>query len=239
MTLIEEPHVHEFVRANIWHVKGTARDLVVDAGMGIASLRERVPEIFDNDPILVVTHAHLDHAGSAYEFTDRRAYGEHSLSVAPKASLYGAELAQLLGFHDFELPHLLIDALPEPGYQPALYRVSSAPVTTALNDGDVIDLGNRQFRALHLPGHTGGCIGLFDEESGELFSGDVLYDDVLLDDLPESDVTQYIASLRRLAALPVTTVYPGHRDIFDGIRLRELVDEYVASRTAPQGVGAH
>ena len=35
-----EPHVIEKTRCNIWHVKGEERDLVIDSGMGLASLGE-------------------------------------------------------------------------------------------------------------------------------------------------------------------------------------------------------
>lgn len=31
LSVVTEPHVHEFLRANIWHLRGSRRDLVVDA----------------------------------------------------------------------------------------------------------------------------------------------------------------------------------------------------------------
>ena len=37
-TLITEPHVIALMRCNIWHVKGRDRDLIVDTGMGLASV---------------------------------------------------------------------------------------------------------------------------------------------------------------------------------------------------------
>src|SRR5690242_20659514 len=68
LAVITEPHVHPLLRANIWHLRGRDRDLVVDAGLGVAPLRPALPELFARDPILVVTHAHLDHMGAAAEF---------------------------------------------------------------------------------------------------------------------------------------------------------------------------
>ena len=38
ITLITEPHVTPLIRCNIWHVRGSDRDMVVDSGLGIASL---------------------------------------------------------------------------------------------------------------------------------------------------------------------------------------------------------
>jgi hypothetical protein len=37
--MIEEPHVHELLRANTWHVRGGDRDLLVDCGLGVAATR--------------------------------------------------------------------------------------------------------------------------------------------------------------------------------------------------------
>ena len=40
ITYITEPHVLEFYRCNIWHVRGRERDMLVDSGMGVVSLRD-------------------------------------------------------------------------------------------------------------------------------------------------------------------------------------------------------
>ena len=37
--LIWEPHVHSFARCNMWYVKGTDRDLLIDSGTGLKPLR--------------------------------------------------------------------------------------------------------------------------------------------------------------------------------------------------------
>ena len=71
ITWIREPGVHPFLRANMWHVKGRDRDLLVDAGMGIASLRAAFPDLITDRTVLFVTHGHLDHAGGAHEFAER------------------------------------------------------------------------------------------------------------------------------------------------------------------------
>ena len=230
ITRIEEPHVHEFLRGNIWHIRGSVRDLVVDAGLGVGSLRDERPELFVNGPILVITHAHLDHMGSAHEFTERWAHAAEPLGAPHGTSIRGAELAVQLGL-DGELPELLIDARPA-GFDPDRYALQPAPASRTVADGDVIDLGNRQLRVLHLPGHTPGSICLFDETAGALFSGDVVYDDELLDELRESDRNDYAASMRRLRQLTVRRVYPGHGEPFDGARLAAIIDAYLNRHAA-------
>lgn len=68
LSVIVEPGVHFLLRANIWHLRGRDRDLIIDTGLGVGSLREQLPNLFERDPIVVVTHAHLDHLGGAHEF---------------------------------------------------------------------------------------------------------------------------------------------------------------------------
>jgi glyoxylase-like metal-dependent hydrolase (beta-lactamase superfamily II) len=229
---IDEPAVDDFLQANIWHVRGRERDLVVDAGLGVASLRRGRPSLFENDPILVITHAHLDHAGSAHEFADRRMHPAELERGALHATLFADELSRLLGFEGLQLPEILISALPSDGYDPRTYGIPRIEITTELHGGDVIDLGDRRFSVLHLPGHTPGSVCLFDEKAGELFSGDVIYDDLLLDELHESNIDDYVLSMRTLRELSPTRIYPGHGDPFDAERMRAIIDAYLTRRAS-------
>ena len=101
------------------------------------------------------------------------------------------------------VPELLVDAVPPGGLAAATMDRAAAPPTRLLADGDVIDLGDRAFEVLHLPGHSPGSIGLWEAASGVLFSGDAVYDGPLLDELDDSDVDDYCATMRRLRDLPV------------------------------------
>jgi glyoxylase-like metal-dependent hydrolase (beta-lactamase superfamily II) len=107
------------------------------------------------------------------------------------------------------------------------YRLQPAPDLRWLTDGARIDLGDRAFTVLHLPGHTPSSIRLFEEACGALFSGDVVYDDILIEDCVGSDVGKYRDSMQRLIDLDVSVVHPGHGDSFDGARLREIASAYL------------
>jgi glyoxylase-like metal-dependent hydrolase (beta-lactamase superfamily II) len=107
---------------------------------------------------------------------------------------------------------------------------AAAPPMRLLADGDVVDLGDRAFEVLHLPGHSPGSIGLWEASSGVLFSGDALYDGPLLDELDGSDIDAYCATMRRLRDLPVNVVHAGHEPSFGRGRLIELCDAYLAER---------
>ena len=128
----------------------------------------------------------------------------------------------------YEFDDHLVDAVPEGGVEP-FYEIAAAPATRVLADGDVVDLGDRHFEVLHLPGHSPGSIGLWEEVTGVLFSGDALYDGPLLDELEGSDVEAYLATMVRLREMPVTVVHGGHEASFGRERLVELCDAYLAT----------
>lgn len=237
ITHVIEPAVHPFVRSNLWFVAGSRHPLLVDAGMGVGDLPAALTEQGLPTPVVWVTHAHLDHAGGAHGFAEVWAHPDESPALRqPGAetlvtSLLPAAFKQVLadGLPD-GVPEYLVDAVPTPGFHPGDYVTHPSPPTRTLGDGDRIDLGDRVLEVVHLPGHTPGSAALFDRDTGTLFSGDVVYDDELLDELPESDIGDYVASMRRLMTLPVRTVHAGHEPSFDGERLLVLCEQYLAYR---------
>lgn len=236
ITLIWEPHVVPLIRCNIWHVRGRDRDLLIDTGLGMASLKAAARHLFEKPLTAVATHAHYDHIGGFHEFEERVIHDAEAQKAAAgnAASLYGAgkedALLESIRAAGYEVPHELFTAVPGDGYDPRSYRVLPAPATRIVGEGDVIDTGDRHFEVLHLPGHSPGSIGLWEEGSGTLFSGDAIYDGPLLDELPGSDIPAYVATMKRLRQLPVSVVHAGHDPSFGRARLRELCDAYLAKR---------
>lgn len=236
ITLIWEPHVVPLIRCNIWHVRGSERDLLVDTGLGMASLRDAAKHLFDKSLLAVATHAHYDHIGGLHEFPDRVAHRAEAEKVSNgnSATLFGSEkgdaIVDSIRAAGYDVPPELFDAVPSAAYDPHTYSVRPAPVTRTVDEGDVISIGNRRFEVLHLPGHSPGSIGLWEQATGTLFSGDAIYEGPLLDELPGSDIPAYIATMRRLRELPVTVVHAGHDPSFGRTRLRELCDAYLEKR---------
>ena len=235
VTWLDEPHVAAFARCNIWHVRGRDRDLLVDTGLGLMSLRQAATDLFERPITAVLTHAHFDHIGGAFEFADRRAHPDEAGELAePRgfagltAADLGDELVLQLRVAGYEIPETLLGALPSPEFSLAGYRVPPAPVTAMLHDGERLDLGDRSFEVLHLPGHSPGSIGLWESQTGILFSGDALYDGPLLYELPGSSVEAYVPTLERLLGLDVSVVHAGHDPSFGRERLRQIATDYLA-----------
>ena len=99
--------------------------------------------------------------------------------------------------------------------------VRPAPANRIVDEGDVIDNGDRHFEVLHLPGHSPGSIDLCEEASATLFSGDAIYDGPLPDALPGSDIPAYVGTMPRLRELPVNVVHASHDPSFGRDRLRQ------------------
>jgi glyoxylase-like metal-dependent hydrolase (beta-lactamase superfamily II) len=235
ITRLTEAAVDPFARCNVWHVRGRDRDLVVDTGLGVASLREAARDLFERPVSAVLTHSHFDHVGGAYEFGDRIGHeSEVDELREPRgfrgltADSLGSDLVERLRGAGYDVPDRFLTALPHPSFRPEEYTVRPAPLTRTVTEGDVLDLGDRSFEVLHLPGHSPGSIALWERRTGVLFSGDAVYDGPLLSDLPGSSIDDYVRTLRRLLALDVSVVHAGHDPSFGRARLREIAARYLA-----------
>lgn len=224
ITQIDEPFIQEFYRCNIWHVRGRDRDMLVDSGMGVVSLREWVPLVTERPLDAVASHTHFDHVGCTHEFPCRLCHAAEAEILAQPTR----ENTVAAGYVTDEI----FDALPPEPYQSATYAVKAAPATRLLADGDIIDLGDRQFEVIHTPGHSPGGIALWEAESGVLISGDIVYDGPLVEETYHSNAEDYLRSMQRLARLPVRVVHGGHFPSFSGERLRDIITAWLREKGA-------
>lgn len=237
VTHITEPHVHPMLRCNVWHVRGRDSDLLVDTGLGIASLTSAARDLFLHELTVVLTHTHYDHVGGAHEFSGCLVHRLEADKVTDPTlesdwvTLLGTDFppAERAALSDigYVLDDVLIDRLPDPGFDPASFVVAPARVTGTISEGDVVDLGDRAFEVMHLPGHSPGSIGLWEARTGTLFSGDAIYDGPLLDAIPGADRDAYRITMERLRSLPVTVVHGGHEPSFGRDRLVELCTNHL------------
>lgn len=164
--------------------------LIVDAPLDVDDpLKERVEQLGGEVVLVVLTHAHWDHIGTAGQLR--------------------TELCAPLAAHP-----LTKEKLAAPGSSVMQPPVEIVPVHPDrwLNDGDQVPLGTHEFVVMHLPGHDPGHIALYSEPDRLLLSGDVLFPNGHgRTDIPGASDRDMATSLKRLAALPGDVmVYPGH-----------------------------
>jgi glyoxylase-like metal-dependent hydrolase (beta-lactamase superfamily II) len=224
VTLISEPFIKPFYRCNMWHVRGRDRDMLIDSGMGVIPLREWVPIVTERYLTAVASHTHFDHIGCHHEFADRVVHRAEAGILADPTN--AATLADPYVTDD------IFDRLPPAPYSSTIYALRAAPATRIVEDGDVIDLGDRHFEVIHTPGHSPGGIALWEAATATLFSGDIVYDGPLIEDTYHSDAQDYHRSMCRLYDLPVRIVHAGHFPSYDGTRHRRIIRDWLDAKDA-------
>ncbi|HYX29138.1 MAG TPA: MBL fold metallo-hydrolase [Pyrinomonadaceae bacterium] len=107
------------------------------------------------------------------------------------------------------------------------------PVDRFIEDDETIKLNGAppiKLRALFTPGHARGHLCFYDERNGGLLSGDnvVGFGSVLIDP-QDGNMREYLASLRRMRALPnLSVLFGGHGPPV--ANAYEKIDEYIAHR---------
>jgi glyoxylase-like metal-dependent hydrolase (beta-lactamase superfamily II) len=110
----------------------------------------------------------------------------------------------------------------------------------ALTDGDTVAIGPHRFEVIYTPGHAGDGIVLYNRREKVLLSSDTLWENdtavMTLRVEGSTAVFRMQESLKRLAALDVERVYPGHgrpfRDMDAALaKSNEKLDRYLQDRT--------
>ena len=212
---------------------------VVDTGLGIPSTFELWEKIFTEklagQPLtrVICTHCHYDHAGAAHWLQERfgvpllMTYGEfmmlRSLMGPPPDPLPQShrDFYARAGVTDEELDHMVgamrkDPFMPKP---PSSYQ--------RIRPGEVLQVGERQWRIVLGEGHSPEHACLYCEEDGILLAGDQVLpritSNVMVSPIePEGNpLKDWLASLQRLHSLPADTlVLPSHQGVFYGLHER-------------------
>jgi hydroxyacylglutathione hydrolase len=141
---------------------------------------------------ILLTHAHIDHAGAAGQLAR-----EQGLPI--------------VGPHEGD--RFWIDALAQQGRMFGLGPSESFEPSRWLVDGDTVQVGSVTLAVRHCPGHTPGHVVFHDPGTRTAFVGDVLFaGSVGRTDFPGGDFDTLVASIRgRLWPMGDETVFvPGH-----------------------------
>lgn len=199
---IREPHHYEDVFS--YFIKGDTASVLIDTGMGLSDIRRALPE--EEQPLVLLTHTHWDHVGSAVDFNKVKV-PDHPFET--ERLRRGWQPEEMVGFESenfadgYKSQEDLSQTFTIPGKEDAL----------PLSDGEIIDLGGITIRAIMTPGHTPGSTSYFIPELGYLFTGDTLYPGPEYLHMKESNPTDCEASLAKLLTATkenLQIIFPGH-----------------------------
>jgi glyoxylase-like metal-dependent hydrolase (beta-lactamase superfamily II) len=194
-------HVHSYLFV------GTKRAALIDTGTGIADIRSVVRTLVDLPILVITTHVHWDHIGGHGLFDDRLV---HRLD----ADWLRNGIPQPLESQRASLTLHPFTKTAPPGFSADVWKPYRGEPTRLLEDGDVIDLGDRQLSVVHTPGHSPGHMALHEREREYLVTGDALYKGTLYAFYESTDPIAFARSIDKLCGLDqVTTILPGHNDL--------------------------
>jgi glyoxylase-like metal-dependent hydrolase (beta-lactamase superfamily II) len=187
---IYEPHQAEETISYL--ILGEKQALLFDTGMGMGDIRKVTAELTHLPIIVLNSHTHDDHVGGNWQF--ETVYGMDTDFTRTNAKGSRQDAQDELG------PGMICGELPK-GFDSKSYATRPWKISRFLHDHDKIDLGGRTLEILSTPGHTPDAISLLDRERGLLFSGDTYYPAPIWLFRPETNLDDYVASVKHLAAL--------------------------------------
>ncbi|MDV0446489.1 Hydroxyacylglutathione hydrolase GloC [Methanosarcinaceae archaeon Ag5] len=193
--MIVEKIVPAYYDSNVYIIN---KKILIDAGMTPDYVLPRLEKIVpvSNIELIVLTHAHFDHFGAAPAIIQKS----------------GAQL----GIYETEA-----DALKHAEFSSALNFGQACPDLTPdvfYHDGDKIPIGKGEngeeeyLEVIHTPGHTSGCMCLYEKNSKSLFSGDTIFSEggIGRSDFGNSTPEKMTQSIQKLTTLDIQNLYPGH-----------------------------
>ena len=200
------------------YLLGRGDVVVIDPGPALPDhLRAILAALHPGERIsaILVTHTHLDHSALAGPLAQRTAapvLGFGPAGSGRSAAMTRAAALGLTGGGEG------VDRQFEPDRR--------------LHDGESLTLAGQRIEVLHTPGHT-GCHLAFGWQD-RLFAGDhVMGWSTSLVSPPDGDMTDYVATLHRLARRQWSVIHPGHGDTVTDPAGR--ISELIAHRMAREG----
>ena len=165
------------------------------------------------------------------------ATGESSHLAALAEALAGEPLGQVLVTHAHQdhvdgcdpiavrWPDTRFGKMPWPG-RDCLQSVDFF----SISDGDLIPAGDGMLRVVHTPGHAPDHVCFLDEATGTLFSADLVVQgsSVVIPNSHGGNLTQYLASLRRVLDIAPDRMLPAHGQVIDSPS--EVLSTYLEHR---------
>lgn len=200
----EEKHWEKF---HSYLLIGDKKAALIDTGLGIGNIKEVVEGLTSLPIIVLTTHAHWDHIGGHHYFNE--IYAHH---LDARWLEEGLPLP-IDTIKNEVIKDTKVEDLPK-DFNIEDYQIFCGEVHHRLKNEEVIDLGNRSIQALHTPGHSPGHVCYYEEERGNLFSGDLLYKGTLYAFYPSTDPKLFFDSVHKVSHLKkISRILPSHHDL--------------------------
>ncbi len=222
----------------------TLVDTGPNSGKALDELQRQLGErdhAIDELDLVILTHQHIDHLGLVEIVVEHSGAEVAAIGVAAERLANFGEDAERED--EFAVDLMLRNGIP-PEVAHALQSVSRsfrgwgahAEVTRPLDDGEVLEFGDRRLTVLHRPGHSPSDTIFWDGERQILIAADHLIGHIssnpliarALDgsDRREQALATYIESLKKTREMPADFVLSGHGEpITDHVA---LIDERLA-----------
>jgi len=190
---------HRFARqmANYSYLlvdKESRLSLAIDPCWDVDGFCAHAEEMKCSVAVAVFTHCHYDHVGG----------------VVPKSMTGASQDIKVPGIADFVARDIEVGVGAHDARRAAKQARIPIDSVRELDDEDTVEFGRFSVKVISTPGHTPGSVCFW--IGNAVFTGDTLFiGSCGRVDLPESNPTNMLQSLTRLASLPKHTfVFPGH-----------------------------
>jgi glyoxylase-like metal-dependent hydrolase (beta-lactamase superfamily II) len=224
---VETPFAEEYV--NAFAVMGKKVTLIDTGNPGMESYKQLKKElsqyglsITDID-LIILTHMHTDHSGGVsliqnevnvpvFVHEQAKFVIEGGLTEYNRIEGFFTSFMEQCGAEPFS--HKYIHEYEEENWKNVHY----------LKDGDTVHAGGFPFEVVYVPGHSQSDIILWDPLTGNTLAGDHLIASISVNAFIEppppgcngrpKPLLDYRQSFEKVRSLPLSTIYPGHGEIF-------------------------
>jgi hydroxyacylglutathione hydrolase len=179
---------------HVYLILGKNKNVLIDSGIDInfpnlESALRSVGLSYNDIDIVINTHEHFDHIGCNKYFYDVAIIFAGTLAAAKitERDEYVTMYCSYSADYKLTKPHIWLE------------------------DGAIIDLENFKLEILNTPGHTSGCICIYDIYNKLLFSGDTVFARGTLSAIaPSGSAGDYVNSMEMLDTKRIERIFPGH-----------------------------
>ena len=183
---------------------GRERALLIDTGLGVSNIRTVVDQLTKLPILAAATHVHWDHIGGHRFFEQIAVHELEKEWISGQFPLPVQEVRKSLTMYPCDFPA---------GFDPEVYRIYQGFPQRVLRDGDRLDLGGREVRVIHTPGHSPGHCCFYEPERRYLYAGDLIYRGCLQAFYPSTDPLLFYESVKKIRAYQADRILPGHHQM--------------------------